>query len=182
MVLQRTTYWLLSIALVIVLLIVAKDLLIPLVVAICIWYIINTIAQWLGKLEVGRIALPHRVNVVLAMVIVTLVIGGAIEIVVQSVESMVASAPQYDMRVKELLEGLRETLDLDEFPSFAQILHEIDVNSIVGSAAEGFSSAAGSLFLVIIYTIFLLLEQHTFRKKWNAIFHTQSDIQHAGHT
>lgn len=54
----RTAASLFVIAALLAFLIIAQNFLIPLVVAACIWFIINSIAGLISRIKIGRYALP----------------------------------------------------------------------------------------------------------------------------
>ena len=152
-------------ALVIYLLIVAQNLLLPLVIAICIWFIVNTIAGFINRFKIFGRPFPHGLAIVLSSLVIIAGLFLAVEIIVNTVETMVADAGKYQERFNELLSEAMELFGVEELPSSAQILNEIDLRPIAQQLGGSLSNSASQVLFVLIYTIFLLAEQSTFPKK-----------------
>jgi AI-2 transport protein TqsA len=158
-------------------LIVAQDLLIPIVIAGVIWYVTRSISD-----QIHRLGIPRALCTILASVTIIVAIVVAVEIIANNVERMVLDAPTYQTRVEELKESLLAFLELERLPSFAQIFEEVDLQPLVGGIGASLSSFAGNFFLVLIYTVFLLLEQSTLPAKWKASFRNQEQLENATKT
>lgn len=157
-------------ALVIVVLIIAKQLLIPLAVAISIWFLINTIADYFMKAEGVGIKVPRWLSLMAAAVVMIGIFAFSINIIMANAEKMVEAAPEYEQTLDKLIAQLLSWMDFEETPSLARLLDQIDIRPIVVNLGASISNLAGKLVLIIIYVIFLLLEQQSFEKKFEAFF------------
>lgn len=156
----------LIIALIIVnFLMVAQGLLLPLVVAIVIWFIVNTIAARISRFRLFGLRIPHGLVLVLSSLVVIGIVFVAIDIIINSLERMVADMGQYQYKFDTLLQEAMHTFGVEELPSSAQIINEFDFRTIAQDAAGQLSNSLSQLLFVLIYTIFLLAEQSTFPKK-----------------
>ncbi len=156
-------------ALVIILLIQGETLLLPLVIAICVWFIVNTIASALVRIDILGWNMPRGLAIVLSSLTIIAVIFMAIEIIVSTAETMVADAEIYQQRLQTLIANAMGLFGVKELPSFAQIVHDVDLEPIAASVGGALSNAASQLLFVFIYTIFLLAEQGSFPKKLLAL-------------
>lgn len=170
----RTAAVFFIVATVLVFLVVAKDFLIPLVVAACIWFIINSIAGLIGRIPLGKKRLPKWLSRGIAMVLIVSGIFFAIEIIVGSVNGMIEAAPAYQKNLEGMVMQAMATFHVTELPTVSQLLERYDLSAVAGSMGTAISSLAGSLFLVLLYVVFMLLEQSTFPKKWRSMFGSRS--------
>jgi predicted PurR-regulated permease PerM len=177
MTLSRSASLAITLTAIIFLLIVAKDFLIPIAIAGCLWYITVAIAKVIAKT-----GLPGVVCTILASVVIISLILVSIEIIANNIETMINDAPTYQARVEDLRNKILVLLNIDHMPSSAQILEEIDLKPILSDLGASLSSFAGNLLLVIVYTIFLLLEQSSFPAKWRASFKSQEQFDQASKT
>ena len=210
----RIAHSFIIIAGVIALLVLGQDLLIPLIIAVFVWYVIATLAEVLDKIRIGKFRLPNWLRLTLSTVIILGVCAGAIEIVVNSVEQMseafgvtgpevqvletgndgettlvdtnLASAASADSSTTDSVSVYQENFDAlvsqvlewtgqEEVPSFAQVLESIDLSTIAGEISSNFASFLGNLFLVLIYTLFLIVEQGAFSRKLLLLFPDADD-------
>jgi len=162
--------WLLITSLVIYLLIIAKHLIIPLIVAISIWYLINTLAGYFQNIRVLGRRVPRMLSFIFAAITIIAIFAFCINIILENAEKMVAAAPRYEQTLDMVIADLLSWLDFDETPSLAKLLNEIDLRPLIVSVGASISNFAGQLILIIIYIIFLLLEQRFFKRKFQAFF------------
>ena len=162
--------WILITALIILLLVIAKHLIIPLIVAISIWYLINTIAQYFQKFSLFRKSLPRSWSCFLAFVVIIGVLAFSVNIILANVEKMLMAVPRYEQTLDDLIAGALSWFEFEETPSLAKLLAEIDLRPLMLTLGSSISNFAGKLILIVVYVIFLLLEQRFFKLKFQAFF------------
>ena len=159
------------VVLVFYLLIVGESLLLPLVIAIALWYLINTLARAFNRIQLGDFSFPMPLCIVASMLTFLSLIWAVINFLSSSFDEVLRVAPAYQRNLTERLENL-PFLDITSFQdqSLSQLLAEwIDLPSYAASLA---SSAAGILAsggLILIYMGFLFFEQGHFRGKIRAL-------------
>jgi len=156
---------LLIIALTVYVLMIADGLIIPLVVAIFIWFFVNSIAKQICRIKV----IPHWLALVASSLTIILLVFLAIEIIEVSIERMIRDAPKYQSRFAELLSAFLDLTGMERLPSVADFFNDFDIQPVLQNMGKGLSNVAGQVMFVIIYTIFLLLEQSTFSNKLKAL-------------
>lgn len=156
---------LLIIALTVYVLMIADTLIIPLVVAIFIWFFVNSIAKQICRIKV----IPHWLALIASSFTIILFVFLAIEIIEVSIESMIRDAPKYQSRFVELLTAFLDLTGMERLPSVADFFNDFNIQPILQRMGQGLSSVAGQVMFVIIYSIFLLLEQSTFSNKLKAL-------------
>lgn len=167
---KRTAAWFVIIGLVLALLVIAQDFLIPIVVAACIWFIINSLTNLIRKIKVGGRQLPLWLCRTVALTTIVAIIFGAIEIIVASIDGMLAAAPAYQVNLERMLADGMAAFNMTELPTVSQLAEKVDFSSLAAEMGTAISSLAGSMFLVIFYVLFMIMEQGTFPRKWVAMF------------
>lgn len=162
----------LAVVLVFYLLIVGEALLLPLVIAIAIWYLINTLAAQFSRLAVGRHELPRWLCLVLSLLtfVATLwAIGGFLGGRLQEVMQVI---PLYQANLTLRLETL-PFLDMAAYQErglMPMLTEWIDLPAYAASIASSFAGILASGGLISIYVLFLFLEQGKFDGKISALF------------
>ncbi len=142
-----------------------KDLLIPMVLAVFIWYLINVLADAIGSVKVRGAGLPKAAAFLLALTTIGSALALFINLISSSVNNVIRSAPRYQQNVDAQLERIAGWLGLDESPQLAELLHQIDFTRIIqelGFTLAGFIRSAG---VILVYTLFIFLEQKYFLPK-----------------
>ena len=162
--------WLLIATVFVVVLVVAKNLLIPFVVAVGIWYLINALKQIYGRIKIGRFKLPQWVCLTASSATILLFVFFIIEMITRTINAMRKAAPEYKVNIDRMMEKALTRFGVDEIPNISAMASEIDLSEMISLALNSVSAFAGNAVLILVYVMFLLLEQHLFRKKLYALF------------
>jgi len=169
--LQRFALWLFVVIATGWLMIVGRNLILPIVLAIVFWYLINTLAVTLGKISWGGWHLPRSV----ALPIAILAIGGLFWLLGSMISSNIAqvikAAPAYQARLEAIIIDVSLKLGFENAPNLSELFRSFDLGRTLQELGGAAASVAGSIGIVIIYTLFLLAEQATFSAKIEAVFH-----------
>jgi AI-2 transport protein TqsA len=171
-------------------LVVGKALLVPLAIAIMIWYIINALSRAYARMLPGK-KRRNLLTTAAAVVTIGILLTMVINMIDSSIGDVVAQAPIYKQNLDTLLDKLIIQLDLDWVPNITQVTDSIEVAPMISSLAATLTGLIGKTTLILIYVLFLLLEQKSFDKKIVSLFpepshqekirslitRTQSDIQ-----
>ena len=158
------------VALTFVLLIEGRDLLIPIAVAIMIWYLLNALMRGFHALPFGARHLPYWASLALAIITVLIGLSLIAKLVGDNIAEVNAAAPTYQANIEALLARATDLAGFDQPPNIAGVLDQIDLRTVVRRFASAAASFAGSFGIVLIYVLFLLIEQRGFNKKMRALF------------
>jgi predicted PurR-regulated permease PerM len=163
---------LLAVVLVFYLLIVGEALLLPLVIAIAIWYLINTLAAMFGRLRLNKYELPRFLCLILSFLTFALTLWGIGGFLGGRLEEVMQVIPVYQVNLTSRLENL-PFLDMAAYQErgLMQMITEwIDLPAYAATIASSFASILASGGLISIYVLFLFLEQGKFDEKISALF------------
>ncbi|MFW5833076.1 MAG: AI-2E family transporter [Pseudomonadota bacterium] len=150
-------------------LVLGRDVLVPLAVAILVWAFVNAVATQLVRLSRGllhrRAALPYGVALVFAVLVVVWMILVIVQVVADNVAQIAAAAPGYRDSLQAALPQLGTVLGVDVPELVNDVLDQIHVNEIVTQLAGALTALAGNTMLVLLYVGFLLLEQQAIQRK-----------------
>ncbi|MGA1204711.1 MAG: AI-2E family transporter [Opitutales bacterium] len=147
------------------LLVLGKDLLIPMVLAIFIWYLINILTDSIATLKVRKFQLPRFLCFLLALVIIFGSLTLFTNLISTSINNVIRTAPTYQANVEKLIDDGSRLFGFEESPQLNELIRKIDFSKILqglGLTVAGFIGNAG---LILIYTLFIFLEQKGFLPK-----------------
>lgn len=152
---------------------VGEFLLLPLVIAIALWYLINTLAAALGRISAGRFSIPRPICLTLSILTFLAAIWAVINFLGASFGGVMEMAPIYQENLIRRLESLSlPFLDVGDFQgeNFGQAISGwIDLPSYAASLAGSAAGILASSSLILIYVGFLFFEQGHFRNKISAL-------------
>src|SRR5262245_31294293 len=170
MTLQRAALWAIVIAATMYLLVAGRGLLLPFVLALALWYMVDALADAVERPPLVRFRLPRP----LAMVAAFVVMGGLVWVVgrtiSQNVTAVAEAAPSYEGRLQKLIDQGASLIGIEHAPTLGELFDRIslaDTLSGTDGAAATVVSVAG---IVLVYTGFLFAEQAHFRRKLAIMF------------
>jgi len=152
---------------------VARPILLPIVMAVISVYVLVTASDALGRLPVlGRMSgLARHALVLLAF---TLTIVGLLLVISSTMSQLIRVMPVYQDNIETLIERFADVMNFDTTPTWADLksttLDKINLQAVLISLLGGVTSAGLTLFLVIVYSGFLLGERRGFASKLAAAF------------
>jgi len=155
---------------------VARDILIPFMVAVCLWYLINVIARIYAHIRVATITLPRAWCLPLGVVTAVLLLWMIVQVVSSNIALVATAAPNYQHNLEMILPKLIAFLGLEEETTILELARNLDLAVIIAFIAKNLSGLAGKTIVVFFYTLFLLNEQRFFKKKLTGIFPNSSTL------
>lgn len=165
----RIAAWLITIALIILLVAWGKSFLIPIFLALFVWYLVNAI-----NTLIRRIPPIHRTPNWLTLALAFTFIGYGLyslgNLIADNINEFILTSGDYTERLDEQIAAFYSLLRINRTPP---TVADFDLMGSIGNNAlqllNGATSAAKNFFLVLIYVIFLLIEQGAFPKKLKAL-------------
>ena len=178
-------------ALILYVLATGRDLLVPLAIAIIIWYLINALATAVGRLRLASWTPPGWLRLTASVAAVVLVLIGMAELISDSFVAVTEAAPRYQANIERLISRVAGLLGVAPPTSIVDLFQEINVQGVIVNFAATAAAVAGNAGIIFIYAAFLLVEQRAFDAKLAAILpdaerqrrirevlaHIQADIQ-----
>ncbi len=154
------------------LLYVGRPVLLPFVLALFLWYLINALARLVA--EGSRrwlVPLPERLclGIVLLLLVALLwFLGG---LIADSTQRIGEELPGYVERLERLVESLADRFGVETLPRL-DLLEGLNVGALLTGLFSSLAALLGSGGIVLLYIVFLLLEQRSFPAKVQALFPT----------
>lgn len=169
-----TNALLISIAVVIIL-IYGKKLLIPFVLALIFWFLIKEIRNLLNRIKFIDKKIPNIVLNLIGFSFIFLVLGGVVKIITVNITQLSNSLPIYQKNINILIESINRTFDINVNDSIKQIAVKYDYSTLLKLLFTSLKETFSSALLVIIYALFILLEEPFFDLKINKIYANNSE-------
>jgi len=170
MTLQRAALWAIVIAATMYLLVAGRSLLLPFVLALTLWYMVDSLADAFEGPRWGRLRIPRP----LALMAAVLVMSGLVWIlgraIGHNVSAVADAAPAYEGRLQRLIDRGAEWVGLEHAPTLSELFDRISLADTLGSIATAAASVVSVAGIVLIYAVFLFVDQVQFRRKLAILF------------
>ena len=173
----RTALALIVVFLVFYLLHLGQALLLPFVIAVAVVFLINVLTHTICMLHIGKISLPRPVAMVFAIAVILASLSLVIQLITLNIASVISAAPEYQQNLLVLIQKSYKAFGIEETPNIRQILSNIDLQSYLQDFGGTVRSLVSSAGIIIVYLIFLLVEQRTFSKKIRALVKDPDRLQ-----
>jgi len=174
MTLQRAALWAVVIAATVYLLVAGRGLLLPLVLGLTLWYMVDALADAFEQPRLGGVQLPRPVALVAAI----LAMGGLVWIVGRTIgrniSAVAAAAPAYEGRLQRLIDRAATLVGAEQAPTLSQLFDRISLTDTLSGIASAAASVVSVAGIVLIYAGFFFVEQVKFRRKLSIIFAGQA--------
>lgn len=168
--LQRAALWTIVIAATLYLLVVGRSLLLPLVLALVLWYMVDALADAIERPPKLGIRIPR----VFALTAAVLVMGGLLWVlgrtITSNVTAVIAAAPNYQVRLQKLMGQLWSLVTDEPAPTLAELFNRMSLADTLGDVASAVASIVSLAGIVLVYTGFLFVESGNFRRKLTLMF------------
>jgi predicted PurR-regulated permease PerM len=165
MTLQRAALWAIVIAAAMYLLVAGRSLLLPFVLGLALWYMVDALADAMERPRLGDFRLPRPVALLAAICITGSLVWVLGRTLGRNVSAVAAAAPNYEVRLQHLLDQGGSLIGLERTPTLTQLFDRISLADTLGGIAGAAASLVSVAGIVLIYAGFLFVEQVHFRRK-----------------
>lgn len=159
---------------VVVLLVYGAGVLVPLAVALLLWFFINALAKGYQRLWSRWLGPLRGLSLVLALLTMLAASLFAMSVVITNVTAIGASSADFAKSLNLLLDQVAAYTGLKHEELLKGIANQLGLGQLLASIVSAMTNFASQFGVVFIYVIFLLVEQQFFDIKLNAIVRNEA--------
>jgi AI-2 transport protein TqsA len=150
-------------------LIVGSSILIPLIIAVLIWHLLNTMSGVIQRIpNLGKL-LPKWLSMILAISITSIFIIIFVNIISNNVSNVIKASGRYQENLLALVDKIDQKYHLEILVYIHSLIKTINVQTLLLKISSVFTTLASSTVLILLYVVFLFVEQHFFQRKMDAM-------------
>ena len=161
----RSFLWLGITVTVFFILFIGQKLIIPFILAIFIWYLINVLSFAIMKLKIGGRALPASLRYIASVLLIVGILSVFFTFITKNVSEVIQVAPEYQAKIEPMIDKVYGWLPFEKPPPLKEFAAQFDFSGLIKNVAGALGSLAGNAGLISIYVMFLFLEQRSFGPK-----------------
>jgi AI-2 transport protein TqsA len=148
-----------------------SNILKPLVIAVLIWYIVRVISNYIAMIKIGQFQLPDWLAKLLSLIVIVGAIYASVNIITVNISQIIQRIEQYNERQDNLLAQLADFFGIEDMENDIKNLPgSKELRPFLTSLANSLTEGIGYTIIIIIYLIFLLIEEFIFKKKIHKIY------------
>ncbi len=159
---------LISIFLIFYILQLGKDLIIPFVYALFLWYLINIVSYAFRQIRYREFQIPLWLCFIFSISTIAALLSFVVSIISNNIQTIASGSAVYREKFSDIVGRMFAMANIEEPENLATLLQDIDLNALMSEIVQGFTGiidSAATLGLILIYLMFLFLEQKSFSPK-----------------
>ena len=174
----KKIYIFLIVITIVVVLIYAQAIIIPFILAILFWFMIRVIKKILSKIKfISR--WPRWLLTIISSILLLGFLAFVIDMISQNIQHISNTMPVYQANVNKLTNAINERFNVDLFNMVSNFAKDLNFGDILSKLISALTSLFGDAFTVILYLVFLLLEEPIFPMKLKAMYPDKKRYNHA---
>ena len=165
---QRTAMALITVFLCFYLLYIGRALLLPLMIAVAVAYLINILAHTICAVHIRGVSVPRPFAMFFAIAIILASLSLVLQLITVNITSVISEVPKYQENLLVLIKKGYGLFGIEDAPNIQQIFSQIDLGGYLQNFGGTVRSLVSRTGIIIVYLIFLLVEQRTFSRKIKA--------------
>ncbi len=173
----KKIYIFLIVITVVVVLIYAQSVIIPFILAILFWFLIRVIKKVLSRVNfVNR--LPKWLLTVFSSVLLLSFLVLAGDLISNNIQHLSNTLPVYEANIEKIVNSVNEHFSINLQSMITGYAKDMKFGGLLSSLLSAITGIFGSTFTVLLYLIFMLLEEHLFPRKLKAMYPNKSRYEH----
>lgn len=140
-------------------LIIGRELLIPVVLAIFLAILLSSFREALRRVAIFGHRLSNRIATVVAIIIVVSVVFFTTTLLSSQAELMSDYSQLYEQNFEKMVSSVYSQLGLKPESGLGSLIEHLDLGLLIGWIGEALSGVFSNLILTIMFTLFLLSEE-----------------------
>ena len=151
------------------LLIVGRKFLIPIVLAVFVWYLIEALLGFWKRFSFAGRPVPRLAPAILSALVIFGFCFAFLSMVAANISKMAELAPGYQENLMNMYHDVVDMLGIDEHGLSDRLMEKLDLGGLAASTGAMFGGLLGTGALIAMYVAFMLLERSFFTPKLEAI-------------
>lgn len=174
---SKKIYIFLIVITIVVVCIYAQSIIIPFILAILFWFLIRVIKKLLLKAKfVGR--MPKWIITLFSTLVLIGFLVLAVSMISKNIKVLSTTLPVYEANVNKIAQQINQQFDVDIMNMAGNFAQDLNFGSILSSLLSTLTGLFGNAFTVLLYLLFLLLEEPIFPKKLKAMYPDKKRYEH----
>lgn len=168
--LAKITYLLLSTVAVVMILAYTEEYVIPFIVAMLIWFIIHEAREYLVRIPYIRDKVPVWMQSIFSFLVMNVILFVVGKLLYTSMSNLSENLEEYQANLLQAMQELNGLVGVDVASHMIGYVQNSDFTQFIGMMIDTATTLFGDAFLILIYLIFLLVEETVFDKKMEAFY------------
>ncbi len=166
---SKKIYLFLIVITIVVVCIYAQSIIIPFILAILFWFLIRVIKKLLLRVKfVSR--LPKWIISLFSTLVLIGILVLAVTMISKNIQILSTTLPVYEANINKIARQINQQFDIDVLDMAGDFAKGLNFGNILSSLFSTLTGLFGNAFTVLLYLLFLLLEEPILPRKLRAMY------------
>lgn len=171
--LSQFTYLLVSLVALVMILVYSEAYIIPFIIAMIIWFIIHELRENIQMIPFMKKHCPMWLQSMIGFFIIIAVLVGVGYLLYISMSTLTENIEEYQTNFEIVMFQISAEIGVDVMGMMSNYSSDTDYASLITGALGSLTSVLGDAFLILLYVLFLLIEESIFPQKLNFLYKNQ---------
>ena len=153
-----------------IILIYSKEYAIPFIIALLVWFIIHELRENIQQVPWLKKNCPIWLQSMIGFIIINAALFLVFQLLIVSMSDLLESITLYESNLDKSLLQINKMTGIDVTDQVLTYIQEIDLAATATALFDYVSLLIGDAFLILLYVLFLLLEESVFNAKLDALY------------
>ncbi len=149
----------------VVILIYGQSLLVPLVLGFLLWFVMREIKVFLDRMPMIKRSVPSWVKTILVSALLLGTLGLISNLLTTNINNLAQSYNEYEPNLELVVAKINKALDIDLLETLKEHSGDFNFGNILGSVFSSITGIIGNAFMIVLYSLFILLEESNAQQK-----------------
>ena len=174
--LSKKIYVLLLLTATVLLMLYAQNVILPFILALLTWFVIRVMNSILHKTRFLNF-LPEWVFTIISTIILMGFLLGIFTLITTNIQQLTATLPEYQANITHITNLLNERFDIDFSTMVKNFASNFEFATILSGLLSALTGLLGNTVTILLYLIFLLLEEKMFPLKLKAMYPHEKEYE-----
>ena len=175
----KTASYFIIIISIIAMLVIGKSLLIPFILGLLIWFLIVEFRTLLTRTPILGKRFPKWLWTVLASIVLFSLFAITINVLVDNIAVLSKQIPVYEANLQNVNGTINESFGIDIFEKIKAYVGDFKIAKLLSPILNSLTDLFANGFMIVLYILFLFLEETVFRQKLKHLFSTKKHFSEA---
>ncbi len=166
---SKKIFVLLAVVTTVLVLINAQTIIIPFILAILFFFIIRIVKKNLLRIKFLK-KVPNWLITLFSSLVFLSFLVLIVSLVSKNIQLLSEALPLYEKNVNMMTEQINETFDIDLFEVVGEYSQDLNFGGLLSNLFSALTGIFGNAFMILLYLLFLLLEEPTFKRKLTRMY------------
>jgi len=158
-----------------------QSLIIPILFALILWFFVKKIRQIIDRVPFIKKFFPSWLKNMIPTLIILVVISLVSEILLVNIRNLVGNYPKYVANIEVIIKNINDLFNINIIDDFKAQAEGFNLTKLVSNILQSLTDLLSNTFLIIIYTLFIFLEESNFSNKLKNVYTDKARYNNLNH-